>query len=371
MSKKDYYNILGVSSSANDTDIKRAYRDLAKKYHPDINKGNEEAEEKFKEISEAYSVISDPQKRRQYDQSKRVVDLDDPFGVGFDFNIGGINIRFGGSRDFTDFDLGFVGFRDGFGQAYNARHSTVRRKSSNINITVPLTLEELFKTKIQKKIIFDRHQPCSSCKGTGGNNKVTCSVCGGEGYVKKESKYNIFRNIVEREKCSLCQGKGYIIDSSCLVCEGQGILVTESTIIVTLPDDVHDGKVLKVSGQGNASGDKDVQNGDLIIRIRIDKHPIFRRRGQYDLLMTLPIKVSTLLLGGDVEVQTINNGVKKIRVNREMNLNDSIVMEEEGLPIGRDKLRFGRLFLKPIIDVPESLTREQKNKVKELAKCGL
>lgn len=281
---KDYYKILGVEKNASEEEIKRAYRKLARKYHPDLNPGNKTAEEHFKEINEAYAVLSDPKKRAEYDR-----------GGTFDFK------DFQGFHHFDFGDLGSI-FGDLFGdRAF--RHEYER--GEDIRTVMELDLEEAFKG-VTKTITLRRAKNCSSCSGTGAEKTEVCRACGGTG--KSQSSKGFFRAI---QLCSSCGGTGKKAVLPCQNCHGEGRIFGTETLKVKIPQGVDDGSVVKLKGLGNA-GSGGAQPGDLLIEIRLRPHPYFKRVGD-DIHLSLPITFGEAVLGSKIEVPTID-GVAVMKI---------------------------------------------------------
>lgn len=350
MSKRTYYDVLGLPDFTDIAEVKKTYRKLAKQYHPDANKGDATAEAKFKEISEAYGVIGSPTKKGDYDSSIRGLNP---------FTSGGFN-----------FGPDWLNLEDLFDSMFNQSQQKVRHRGSNIEIILPLTLEELFKSKLTKTITFNQQERCAKCDGWGGE-KVKCETCGGLGQVLEE-RFEMFNLSLNQSRvCPSCNGKGYKLQTICHSCQGKGMFINKRSIMITLPEHVKEDTVLKVTGKGNAAVDSKSRNGDLIIRIRFASHSIFQRRGQHDLLMTLPLKMSKMLLGGDVEFDTISGKKRTIQITRDLDLNNLIMVRNDGLPKNKDKTMFGDLYIKTTIDIPESLTEEQTKVLEKLSKCGL
>ena len=299
---KDYYELLGVNREANDDEIKKAYRKLAFQYHPDRNPDNKDAEEKFKEISEAYQVLSDTNKRSMYDRYGHDGLRSGGFGTGgADFDI---------SEAMRVFMEGFGGFGDFFGGFGGSPGGTRKRKNkgSNLQISLALTYEEIAKGAT-KKIKVSKHVSCEECNGSGsapGSTPVTCSTCKGAGEVKQVSQ-SFFGQMVNITTCPTCQGDGKMIKSPCAYCHGQGITKGEETIEVEIPAGIGEGQILRVNGKGNA-GQRDGYPGDLHVYIKEKEHEYFVRDGM-DIHYLLNVSFSQLVLGDEVEIPTLENPV--------------------------------------------------------------
>ncbi len=288
---KDYYKILGVSKDATKEEIKKAYRKLAKKYHPDLNKDDPSASEKFKEINEAASVLLDDQKRRQYDL----------YGTNADFDFSGSNFGsdFGFNFDFDDiFDMFF-------GESHRRRGSSSRKVGEDIHMELEVTLEDVF-YGTEKKVSFKAYDVCDSCNGKGyvnDSDAEICDVCNGYGYVKnvKRTVFGIFSTTTV---CKKCNGEGKVIKHPCKKCKGTGRVLTEKHIVVKIPQGINNGEILRIRGEGNA-GVKSGVKGNLYIRVYVKEHELFKRKGN-DLYVTLPISFIDLALGTHVEVPTLS-----------------------------------------------------------------
>lgn len=274
---KDYYKILGVDRNASDEEIKRAYRRLARRYHPDLNPGNKEAEERFKEINEAYSVLGDPEKRRQYDRGETFT------FEGFDFS----------RPDFADiFDFGFGDiFSDFFG-----RRRPSPTKGGDILTKTEITLEEAY-TGVTKSVTVTRHINCSRCGGRGAESTKTCQTCRGSGTLSSSRGFFTFK-----QTCPVCKGRGESISKICSECHGTGKITSTETINVKIPAGVEDGQRVKVRGMGEA-GEFGGPSGDLYIEVTVKPHPLFRREGK-DLYVEVPVTIAEVVFGGRIEVPT-------------------------------------------------------------------
>ncbi|HID39301.1 MAG TPA: molecular chaperone DnaJ, partial [Calditrichaeota bacterium] len=281
--KRDYYEILGVDRNASAEEIKKAYRKLAVQYHPDKNPDNKEAEAKFKEIAEAYAVLSDPQKRQQYDRFGH----QGPGAQGFSgFDFGGFDIS-DALRQFMEQDFGFG---DIFGTRSSSRRRSRRsgRRGSDIQIRLKISLEEIA-TGVKKKIKIKKMVPCPECNGTGSakySRTVSCPVCHGSGEIRQVSQ-SLFGQLVNVITCQRCQGEGQIIENPCHSCHGEGRIKGTKTIEVNIPAGVSTGNYIPLEGEGNA-GLRGGPAGNLIITIEELKHDIFERRGD-DVIMVLPL----------------------------------------------------------------------------------
>jgi molecular chaperone DnaJ len=360
MTKRDYYEVLGVSRSASDDEIKKAYRQLALKYHPDRNPGNKEAEEKFKEAAEAYEVLSDAEKRRRYDQ------------LGHD------GLRGTNYRDFTNVNDVFSAFGDIFGQGFGGgifeevfgggqrrRRTGHGQPGSDLRIRLPLTLEEIA-SGVEKKLKIRRQKACEACRGSGAkgsSGRSTCPQCNGTGELRQVSR-SMFGQFVNISTCPTCDGEGKVIRDPCSTCHGEGRVQGESTIKVTVPAGVSNGNYIPLQGQGNA-GRRGGPPGDLIVMIEEEEHPQFTRNGD-DIIYDLVISFPTAALGGDVEVPTLG-GKARLEVDPGTPPGRMLRMRERGIPHLNSYGR-GDQIVRIQVWVPRKLTAKEKELLKELSK---
>ena len=343
--KRDYYEVLGVDKSADDAAIKKAYRQLAKKYHPDTNPGNAEAEAKFKEASEAYAVLSDAEKRRQYDQ----------FGHAAFQGGGGPGA---GGFDFSDMgDIFGDIFGDFFGGGRRSSASNGPRKGANIRVGVRITFEEAcFGT--EKEIEVTLKEDCTTCKGTGakeGSSPVTCPKCGGKGQVvyTQQSFFGMVRNV---QTCPDCNGKGKIIKDKCPDCRGTGYTSARKKIQVTVPAGIDDGQSIRIAGKGEP-GINGGPRGDLLVEVTVLRHAIFKRDG-YDLFSTTPISFAQAALGGDIRIKTIDGEVL-FNIKAGTQTDTRIRLRGKGVPSLRNKNMRGDHYVTLFVQVPDKLNAEQ------------
>ena len=348
--KRDYYEVLGVDKSADDAAIKKAYRQLAKKYHPDTNPGNAEAEAKFKEASEAYAVLSDAEKRRQYDQ----------FGHAAFQGGGGPGA---GGFDFSDMgDIFGDIFGDFFGGGRRSSASNGPRKGANIRVGVRITFEEAcFGT--EKEIEVTLKEDCTTCKGTGakeGSSPVTCPKCGGKGQVvyTQQSFFGMVRNV---QTCPDCNGKGKIIKDKCPDCRGTGYTSARKKIQVSIPAGIDDGQSIRIASKGEP-GLNGGPRGDLLVEVTVMRHPIFQRDG-YDLFSTAPISFAQAALGGDVRISTIDGDVL-FNIKAGTQTDTRIRLRGKGVPSLRNKNMRGDQYVTLVVQVPEKLNDEQREALK-------
>ncbi len=345
--KRDYYEVLGVGKSASDSELKSAYRKLAKKYHPDTNPGDKEAEVKFKEASEAYAVLSDPDKRRQYDQ----------FGhAAFDGGAGGA-----GGFDFSGMDMGDI-FGDIFGDFFGGGRSRSRSngpmKGQNIRTSVRISfLEACF--GVDKEIDIVLKDECASCHGTGakaGTSPQTCPKCGGKGQVvfTQQSLFGVVRNV---QSCPDCHGTGKIIKDRCPDCSGSGYISKKKNISVSIPAGIDNGQCVRIRDKGEP-GVNGGGRGDLLVEVIVGKDPLFMRQDR-DIYSTVPITYTKAVLGGDIHVKTIDGEVI-YTVKPGTQTDTRVRLRGKGVPSLRNKQVRGDHYVTLVVEVPTKLSHEQK-----------
>ena len=360
MEKRDYYEVLGVSKDANDAEIKRAYRKLAIQYHPDKNPDNKEAEEKFKEAAEAYSVLSDKEKRARYDQFGHA-GMSGAAGGGFGgFSGGGMSMDdiFSMFGDIFGGRGGFSGFSSGYGGAQQRRF-----RGSDLRVKVKLNLKEI-STGVEKKFKLKKYVPCSHCHGTGaeGDGGVeTCPTCKGSGSVIRNQQ-TIFGTMQTQTTCSTCGGEGKIIKNKCKECGGEGIVYGEEVVSVKIPAGVADGMQLSMSGKGNAGKHNGV-NGDLLILVEEETNKELIRDDN-DLIYNLLLSFPTAALGGAVEIPTIDGKVK-VKIEPGTQPGKVLRLRGKGLP-DINGYGTGDLLVNVSVYVPEALSKEEKKALEQL-----
>lgn len=348
MANEDLYSILGVSKNASDDEIKKAYRKLAKKYHPDLNKGDKSAEEKLKEINKAYEVLSDKQKRAHYDQFGST---DQNFGG---FGGGGFSGGFSGFD--SDFDLGdiFGSFFGGFGS--NNRSRNVARKGSDVGISLSISFEEAaFGCK--KSVRYQRIVQCASCSGTGsknGQSKIRCRKCGGSGQVVMGQR-TPFGMIQTSHVCDQCGGTGQIVENPCNNCNGSGNVRSSENLEIDIPAGIDNGQSLKIRGKGN-SGINGGPYGDLHVEIAVDTHPIFTRENN-DVHCDMPITFVQASLGSTVTVPTLD-GKAEYNIPPGTQPGDIFRLKGKGIPNIHGYGR-GDQLVKVIVEIPRNMSAEQ------------
>ena len=351
--KRDYYEVLGISKTADDAEIKKAYRVLAKKYHPDMNPGDAEAEKKFKEASEAYAVLSDPEKRRQYDQFGHAAFEGGGAGGfgGFDFN----------SADFGDI-FGDI-FGDFFGGGRRRGANNGPMKGANIRTSVRITFEEAV-FGVSKEIELTLKDECATCHGTGakpGTSPETCTKCGGKGQVvfTQQSFFGTVRNV---QSCPECNGPGKVIKEKCADCHGTGYIANRKKIQVSIPAGIDNGQSVRIRDKGEP-GTNGGPRGDLLVEVIVARHPIFQRQ-DYNIFSTVPISFAVAALGGDVVVDTVDGKVI-YEVKPGTQTDTKVRLKGKGVPSLRNKEVRGDHYVTLVVQTPEKLSGEAKELLKQ------
>jgi molecular chaperone DnaJ len=351
--KRDYYEVLGVAKGASADDVKKAYRKLALKFHPDRNPGDKKAEEAFKEVAEAYEVLSDDQKRARYDQ----------FGHA---GVGGATFQGqpgGGFHDPSDIFEQVFGGRGGsiFDELFGGggRSAGGGRRGSHLRVDVTLTFEEMAKG-VRKNITLRRHEACAVCKGSGakpGTNRKTCATCGGAGQVRQVA----FGFMAVQQTCPSCRGEGSRVETPCTGCRGTGQELKKRELDVSIPAGIEDGTQMRLSGEGEG-GAMGGPNGDLFIVVRVKAHDVFRR-DESDLHVTVPTSFADVALGADVDVPTLE-GRTKVAVKSGTQSGEQVRLRGKGLPNVHDGRR-GDLVVTVEVEVPKKLTPRQRELLEE------
>ena len=355
--KRDYYEVLGVDKSADDATLKKAYRKLAKKYHPDVNPGDKEAEAKFKEATEAYTILSDPEKRKQYDQ----------FGhAAFENGGGGAGGGFGGF-DFNGADMGDI-FGDIFGDLFGGGSRSRRAnngpmKGANLRARVNITFEEaVFGCEKELEIVLK--DECTTCHGTGakpGTSPVTCPKCHGEGQVvyTQQSMFGMVRNV---QTCPDCHGTGKIIREKCPDCAGTGYISSKKKISVKIPAGIDDGQSVRIRDKGEP-GVNGGPRGDLLVQVTVSRHPIFQRQDVH-IFSTVPISFAQAALGADIRIKTVDGEVI-YNVKPGTKTDTKVRLKGKGVPSLRNPQVRGDHYVTLVIQTPEKLSHEAKEALRK------
>jgi molecular chaperone DnaJ len=347
MAKRDYYDVLGVNKSASPEDIKSAYRKLAVKYHPDKNPGDKSAEDKFKEASEAYGILSDKSKKENYDNFGHAAFENGGGGQGGFGGFGGFN-----GSDFSDIFEDFFGDFGGGGRRRNKRNSSNR--GSDLRYDLSITLEEAYAGKKQN-IQFSTSEKCNTCKGNGskpGHSPDRCTYCGGNGRVRTNQGF-----FTVQQTCPQCAGSGEEITHPCNDCNGQGNKQTSKKLAVTIPQGVDDGTRIRLSGKGEA-GTRGGANGDLYLFINVKSHELFKRSDE-NLFFECPISIADAALGTTIEIPTIDGGKAKIKIPEGTQSGKQFRLRGKGMPYMRGNGN-GDLYVQIETEVPVSLNKKQK-----------
>ena len=364
MANKNYYDILGVNKNASDDEIKKAYRNLAKKYHPDLNPGNAEAAEKLKEVNQAFSVLSDKTKKQNYDSYG---DENGPQGFG-GFGGGGFGSGFGGfgGADFGDFgDIFSNIFGGAFGGSRSSRRASAQAQGADIQVKMKLSFVEAA-FGVKKNINLNRSETCPHCKGTGAKNGTdftTCSKCSGTGTVR-QAQNTPFGQVVSEGICPDCHGTGKKIKEKCSYCNGNGVTRENRNIEINIPGGIANDQVLTLRGQGEA-GRNGGPAGDMQILIQVENHKLLKREG-YDVYVDVPISFTEALLGAKVKIPGINETLE-LTIPELTQTGTILTVKGKGTKI-LNKNAYGDLFAKITVELPKSLDKKEKQALQELEK---
>ncbi|MFR2787531.1 MAG: molecular chaperone DnaJ [Clostridia bacterium] len=372
MAKRDYYEVLGVNKNATDDELKKAYRKLAKKYHPDANLDNKaEAEAKFKEVNEAYETLSNPQKRRMYDQ----FGPDGPQGFG-----GGAGGPFGGQNGYYSYSSsGFDGFGDfgdlgdifssffggGFG-GKSSRKQNGPKKGADLNLQLDITFEEAF-LGVEKEIIINRNEECSHCHGTGarpGTSVTKCPECNGTGQVRQVQN-TILGQMQTTRTCATCHGSGEIIKEPCDICRGKGKVRKQPKIKVKIPAGIDNGQTVVLRGEGEP-GEKGGAKGDLYITVKIKRHSIYTRSGN-NVICDIPISITQATLGAELEIPMVDGSKEKYKIPDATQTGTKFVIKNKGFKSVNSNV-VGDFIFNVVVQTPKKLTKEQRELLVQLAK---
>ena len=365
--KRDYYEVLGVNKNATEDEIKKAYRKLAKKYHPDANPDNKkEAEAKFKEVNEAYENLSDPQKRQMYDRFGH----DGPQGFGG--NGGGFYSSqgfdgFSGMGDFGDLgDIFSSFFGGGFGgSSRTSRAKTGPTKGASLRYDIEITYEEAF-SGVEKEISFSRQETCDTCHGTGakpGTSSTTCSMCGGTGQIT-QMQTTILGQMQTTRTCPNCHGEGKIIKEPCETCRGKGQVKKPVRIKVKIPEGIDDNQTVVLRGQG-AAGQKGGPQGDLFITVHLKNHKIYTRKGS-NVYCDVPVTITQATLGAEIEVPMLNGKIEKFKIPEGTQTDTKFRIRGKGFK-NENTSTYGVFIFNVIVKTPKRLTKEQRDLLEKLA----
>ncbi len=355
MAEKNYYKILGVNKDASADDIKKAFRKLALKHHPDKNQGNKESEKKFKEINEAYEILKDDQKRAAYDK----------YGsAGFQNSGGGFHSQAGGFEDFADVFGDIFGDFMGRGSSSPKQQRENQFRGSDLRYNTEITLENAYKG-LNRNIKFRTAVKCDECDGKGTKAKTgttTCNTCHGSGKVRYQQGFFMIEKV-----CTSCSGSGVMIKDPCKTCKGEGRYEKEKNLSIHIPKGIDNGAKIIVSGEGEA-GVRDAASGDLYIHISVKPHE-FYQRDNANLHCSVPIKMTTAVLGGYIEIPTIDGNIAKINVPAGTQFGTKLRMQNKGMPI-MNSSRNGDIYVNVNVELPIKVTSKQKELLEEFGKIN-
>jgi molecular chaperone DnaJ len=350
---KDYYSVLGVSQNATEKELTRAYRKLAKQYHPDTNPG---AEERFKEITAAYDVVGDPEKRKEYDEVRKLGPMGAQMRGGFGGGPGNATFRIDDLGDLGDL-LGGLG---GFGRSRRNRGSQGASRGADIHARLHLAFEDAIRG-VTTAVHVDGEARCETCHGSGaapGSSPVTCSRCGGRGVLDENQGLFSLNRV-----CPQCNGRGTTVDKPCPTCRGTGITKRGREVKVRIPPGVEDGQTIRVKGRGEA-GRNNGPSGDLYVEVSVDRHPLFGRRGR-NLTLEVPVTFPEAVLGATVRVPTLDESVN-LKIPAGTSSGKTFRVKNRGVPAGK-RTPAGDLLVTTVVSVPDKVTDEQRTAVEQLA----
>lgn len=358
--KRDYYEVLGVDKSADANAIKKAYRTLAKKYHPDMNPGDKEAEAKFKEVNEAYAVLSDEEKKAKYDQFGHAA-FDPAAG-------GGYGADFGGFGDFGDIFSSFFG--GGFGGgASGGRRANAPTRGDDIGIRVSISFEEAA-FGVKKEVSYNRVQKCSECGGSGaakGTSAETCHTCNGTGQKRVTQRLGGMQ-FQSTAPCDACRGTGKVIKTPCSACRGSGSVRATKSLTVTIPAGIDNGQKIALRGQG-CDGRNGGPAGDLIITIQVKPHSVFERE-EFDIYCEIPITIAEATLGAEIKIPTLEDPVP-YTIPEGTQPGTTFTLRGKGIPYVNNNNRRGDLIFRVNVEIPRGLNEKQKEAMRTFAdSCG-
>ena len=371
--KRDYYEVLGVDKNADDATIKKAYRQLAKKYHPDANPGNKEAEEKFKEAGEAYAVLSDPEKRKAYDTYGHAA-FDPNSAAGQASGFGGFDF---GGMDFGDIFSDLFGGGFGGGRSYTYQSgfgggatSTAPQKGQSLRTSLRITFEEAI-FGCEKEVELNYKDTCPTCHGTGakpGTSPVTCERCKGRGKITTIQNTPFFGQVQSVQVCPDCHGTGKVIKEKCPDCRGTGYIQTRKRFKVSIPAGIDNGQSVRLRDAGEP-GINGGPRGDLLVEVIVSQHPIFKRQGT-TIFSTVPVSFAKMALGGPLHIKTVD-GTVEVQVHPGTATDTKIRLKGKGVPMISNKNMRGDHYVTLIVQVPTSLNKAQKEALKAYAAaCG-
>ena len=363
MAKQDYYELLGINKDASDVEIKKAYRSMAMKYHPDRNPGNKEAEIKFKEVTEAYEILKDGQKRAAYDRYGHAAFAQGAgAGSGFGAGFGGFNFDFSGAGFGSIFEDIFSEFMGGASRSRTSQ--SAGRRGADVRYDLEISLEEAYRG-LKKEIEIQTAVRCDECDGSGaaaGSKAETCDTCHGTGRIRRQSGF-----FIEERMCPTCQGTGQVIKNPCKKCKGSGKVSQKKVLEVNIPAGIDTENRMRLSGQGEA-GTNGGPNGDLYIFVHVKPHPLFKRDGS-NLYCEIPLSMPTAALGGNIEIPCIDGSTEKVTISAGTQSGEEVRLRKKGMSVLQNK-SVGDLFVRFKVETPTKLTARQKELLKQFETEG-